>query len=923
MEQEIRSNEERIFSYLKEECKRQHSLSGEVRGLTTLEISKGTHIQRANTSSKLNKLYREGRIVKRRGKPVMYQIDPGQLLIDKRPQPKASNFDMLIGSEGSLKGSIQQAKAAILYPPTGLHSLILGPTGVGKTMFAELMYKFAYENGVIETKAPFIAFNCADYSNNPQLLLGHLFGAKKGAYTGATEDRAGIVEKADGGILFLDEVHRLPSEGQEMLFYLIDRGQYSPLGAVGDKKEANVLIICATTEDKDSVLLGTFLRRIPMVINLPSLKDRTYEERFKLVQDFFRLESKRIGKEIVVTSDVVKNLLLYNCTGNIGQLKSDIQLGCANAFLRCISGGEKKINIFLPDLPKNIREGILHYRHNRESVDKIISRDSKISFTAKESEVVIDCGDYTLPDNFYEVIESRIHELQSRGIDEEDINLIMSFDIDNYFKKYLNRFDKRINKRELSRVVNSSTIELVEHYLNFASEKLNRVFSSKVFYGLCLHLNSSIERIRKGAQIVNHNLNDIIETNPDEYAVAYHFAGIIGKKMNIRVPVEEVGFMAMFLSVDQMEAERNGVKPVVIIAMHGNSAASSITEVVNRIAGAENTFAYDMSLEINTKTAYAELSEVIRRNHRGGGVLLLVDMGSLGMMGELISDELGVKIRVIDMVTTLMAIDCSRKALTETNIDVIWEEMTSKSPQFMHYGNSAFREYKTKKDNIIITLCITGEGSALKLKHMIEDNVDLEGRNVHVIPLSISNQENIHLKVNKLSKEKNIIAIVGTVDPGIHGIPYVPVTELFLDKHYKRLKEFVNDIEQWTDLDNQPTVDAFYDQFFHAINKEIEGIDILEFSPYFKAFVNGISKDLKCGFDMDVISGLIFHMSSALEKFVAGMSGPECSRKKHIMENYADSFCIVKSHLSSIESQYQIAIPDDEICFLLSIIHRI
>jgi len=916
------NNEDRIYAFLRQSCEQQKEQHNEITGLTTQQVAEGTQIQRANVSSKLNKLYRDGRIIKRKGKPVVYQIDLSQVN-EKRALPKASNLDMLIGSEGSLKGSIQQAKAAILYPPAGLHSLILGPTGVGKTMFAELMYKFAYENGVIDTNAPFIAFNCADYSNNSQLLLSHLFGTKKGAFTGATEDRSGIVDKADGGILFLDEVHRLPSAGQEMLFYLIDRGQYSPLGAVGEKKEANVLIICATTEDKDSALLGTFLRRIPMVINLPSLRNRNYEERFKLIRDFFRLESKRIGKEIVVTSDVVKNLLLYNCSGNIGQLKSDIQLGCANAFLRCISGGEKKIKIFLPDFPKNIREGILHYKHNRESIDKIIPREAKLSFKAKEPEVIIDNGDYNLPDNFYEVIESRIHELQSRGIDEQDINLIMSFDVDNYFKKYINRFDKRINKRELSKIVNKSTIELVEQYLNFASEKLNRVFSSKVFYGLCLHLNASIERIRKNVQIVNHNFNEIVENYPEEYAIAYHFSGIIEKEMKIRIPVEEVGFMAMFLSVDQMEEERNGIKPVVIIAMHGNSAATSISEVVNRIVGAENTFAYDLSLDINTKTAYAELSEVIRRNHRGGGVLLLVDMGSLGMMAELISEELGIKIRVIDMVTTVTAMECSRKALTESNIDIIWDEIASKTPQLIQHDSSVFKEYKTKKDNIIITLCITGEGSALKLKHMIEENIDLEDRNVHVVPLSISNQENIHQKVNKLSKEKNIIAIVGTIDPGIHGISYIPVSELFLDGHYQGLKALVYGLDKTLDIHQPPAVDEFYDQFFMAINKEIEGIDIIAFSPYFKQFVNGISKELKCGFDMDVISGLIFHMSSAMEKIVAGIPGPICNRKDHIMQTYSNSFEVVRDHLRSIEEQYQVTIPDDEVCFLLSIIHCI
>ena len=66
-----------------------------------------------------------------------------------------------------------------------------------------------------------------------------MFGHVKGAFTGADTDKIGLVEKANGGILFLDEVHRLPPDGQEMLFYLMDKGEYNRLGD-GSKRKSNV-----------------------------------------------------------------------------------------------------------------------------------------------------------------------------------------------------------------------------------------------------------------------------------------------------------------------------------------------------------------------------------------------------------------------------------------------------------------------------------------------------------------------------------------------------------------------------------------------------------------------------------------------------------------------------------------------------------
>lgn len=209
--------------------------------VSAADVAELLQMDRANASRYLNDLFKEKRIDKLPGKPVFYQA---LKTMEKAPQQagtmQESAFGRLIGSEDSLKVSIQQAKAAILYPPNGLHSLILGRTGTGKSLFAECMYQFAKESETIPADAPFVSFNCADYAQNPQLLFGHIFGVIKGAYTGAEETREGLLKKADGGILFLDEIHRLPPEGQEMLFTFIDKGEFRPLGESANVHRAQV-----------------------------------------------------------------------------------------------------------------------------------------------------------------------------------------------------------------------------------------------------------------------------------------------------------------------------------------------------------------------------------------------------------------------------------------------------------------------------------------------------------------------------------------------------------------------------------------------------------------------------------------------------------------------------------------------------------
>jgi Transcriptional regulators containing an AAA-type ATPase domain and a DNA-binding domain len=906
----MKKSEDIIFNYLNDRCNEQKSEDkSKTIGCTTKEIADALSLQRTNVSAILNKLCDAGKIYKIKGKPIVYTVNLSE---ESEKSIKVNgSFDTLIGGNRSLKKCIQQAKAAILYPPNGLHTLLLGPTGVGKTMFAELMYKFTIEKEVLPYNSPFVSFNCADYANNPQLLLAHLFGCKKGAFTGADRDRLGLVDKANGGILFLDEVHRLPPEGQEMLFMLIDKGVYTPLGDIDKKKNSKVLIICATTEDVDVTLLSTFTRRIPITINVPALKDRTLDERFELICGFFKTESIRIGREITVSTNTIRALLLYNCSGNIGQLKSDIQLGCANAFLKFVSKGQKKIEVHSTDFSSNVRQGLVMYKQYSQRVDKIMKEDMKLSFNSKGTRLHFDSNYDLLPDNFYESIEKRIQELKDRGVEEEDINFIMSFDIKNYFNKYIGKFEQEVNKEELSKIVNDNIITIVENFLKTASEQLKRIFPTKVFYGLCLHVSSSVERILHHKKIVNHNLNEIIQKHAEEYGLALIIANKLEEEFNIKIPADEVGFIAMFLCIEEVDGDTVSNKPIIVVAMHGKSTASSMTEVANKLVGGNNVYAYDMSLDKKPKNAYEELKNLIIENHQGAGVMLLVDMGSLGMFGELITEETGIEIRAIDMVSTLLVIECARKSQTNNNIHQIVEEVKH-SISFLNSNNMSLTQtYIPSKDNIIITTCITGEGSAVKLKNMIEERINLSEKDIQVIAISANDKKEMYNTINVLSKGKKIIAVVGTVNPNIYDIPFIPTSELFLDSNYTRIKDIVKSIK---------TPEDIYKDIFEGLEKEIKELNISDFKPLCIKLIDTIREAITVDLDIYKVSGFILHLACAVVRLINKEQTSKCLRREEIKNTYSKEYADLKDGLLSIESFYNIEFLEDELCYMLMII---
>ncbi len=191
-----------------------------------------------------------------------------ELLAESDRQPEqADHFSLLTGHDGSLRKPIEQMKTALFYPNGGLPLLITGDSGTGKSYMAELMHEFAIARAA-GARCPFVSFNCAQYASNPELLAANLFGYVKGAFTGAQSDKAGAFEAANGGMLFLDEVHRP---------MLRDRRSCSPGWIVrrstgwGDRARLADFAAVGVCHHRrySQHFLTTFLRRIPIPLACP------------------------------------------------------------------------------------------------------------------------------------------------------------------------------------------------------------------------------------------------------------------------------------------------------------------------------------------------------------------------------------------------------------------------------------------------------------------------------------------------------------------------------------------------------------------------------------------------------------------------------------------------------------------------------
>jgi len=883
------------------------------KGMTAKEVAKEADITRSTASRYLNKLVKEGKMKKTNSRPVYYSIIKTKIIL------KSKKLDNIIGADKSLKVSVQQAKAAILYPPNGLHTLLLGETGVGKSMFAELMYNFAVEEEVISSDAPFIKFNCADYTDNPQLLMGQLFGVKKGAYTGAEKDSKGFIKNADGGILFLDEIHRLPPQGQEMLFTFIDNGFFRKLGDTDEIIEADVKIIAATTEPPGSYLLKTFQRRIPMVIELPALSDRSLIERFQLIKYFIKQEQKRIGKDIYIYKNALKSFLLYDCTNNIGQLKSDIQLACAKAFLNFKSKQKNKsscLKIGQEELPYHVKKGIMNLPNKREELDELIkNRGNLISFKENGSKTEQRQKDKKNKDyQFYDVIEDKMNTLEDNGLPQEEINQILNIDIEKHFKNYIGDLSANFKKSKIEKIVGEDIVSLVQEILDLAKNRLDRSYDEKIYYGLALHLKRSIARIRNDNKIYHPNLNEIRSEHSQEFITAMEIATIIDQKFSIKTSLDEIGYISMFLTEKPYNYGETDVNKVgILVVMHGKSTASSMTEVVNNLVGEEHAVAVDMPLEMSPNEAYKKAKAKAKEIDNGSGIIVMVDMGSLNSFGGMIAEETGIKTETITMVSTPTILEASRKAVLGDSFADIIESVNE-------IGGESYQqnfEVETERDNnlsssettnknlddfAIVTACYTGEGAARELKNIIENNLN-SNLSYRIINLSLMEDNNLEKEIKKLEKEYNILAVVSTMPLELESVPYISALDILGQDGIEKLSTKLKHEEMIFNIKT-----SLKDQFSNF--NSFKMVDDL------RTVINNIESRFKEELDFGVKIGIIIHMAYMLENAKKDGNRKQYEKLNEFITKNKNSFAVVNSEMERLESEYNLDITDDEKAYI-------
>ena len=265
----------------------------------------------------------------------------------------------IIGNSIGLNRALEKA---IQVAPTDISLLVTGESGVGKEVIPKIAHQLSHRK-----HSKFIAVNCGAIPEGT--IDSELFGHEKGAFTGATQTRAGYFEVADGGTIFLDEVGELPLTTQVRLLRVLENGEFIKVGSSKVQK-TNVRIVAATNVNmheaikKNKFREDLYYRLSTVEINLPPLRKRL-DDIHLLFRKFCSDFAQKYSMPTIKLNDEATHVLTnYSWAGNIRQLKNVAEQLSVLEENRLIS--KEVIKDYLPSTSENLPAVISGKSENSE-----------------------------------------------------------------------------------------------------------------------------------------------------------------------------------------------------------------------------------------------------------------------------------------------------------------------------------------------------------------------------------------------------------------------------------------------------------------------------------------------------------------------------------------------------------------------------
>ena len=619
-----------------------------------------------------------------------------------------------------------------------------------------------------------------------------------------------------------------------------------------------------------------------------------------------------------MTEDVVKALIGSVSFGNIGQLKSNVQLVCARGFLNHMQQDE--IEIDLDELPEGIRSGLMVLGNRRDELaelSKILEPTVRVQPNQNLNNIQSDS--YELPYNLYDIIGDKAALLKADGLDQEAINHFISTDINIHLKSFYKDHGFSFNAdNKLAEFVDPKIIEVTNQIYIMVKNALPYEFQQNFIYAMSLHISSFLKRINIGEERhTNDNIREMAIDFPVEYEVAKEVRKYIEEYFQVTIPDSEDYYLTVLLV--SLRANQASGRIGVVVAAHGNSTASSMVQVVQQLLDADNVRSVDMPLDMDPKTALSRIERMVQEVDEGSGTILLVDMGSLASFNSQIQRDTGIPVRTVDMVTTSLVLETVRKvSVLGTDLDMLYDSLKN----FRGYAEISMEktpEPTALRKKAILAICASGEGTAQRIKELIERSVS-KRQDVELTVLALSVLE-LEKELPKLIENYQVIATTGITDPQI-AAPFIPL-ERFIDQNIELILDQLLLEAELDETEEVPlseetakqTCVKFIEQNFTFIN----GTKLID--PLWN-FSDQVSEKLSIenhGYSFKI--NLVLHTVGMIERILLNEPlNVESDELEKAMED--PLFSSIQQLLSPLEKTIRFETPSSEVYYSLKLIRN-
>ncbi len=653
-------------------------------GLTASDLAGETGLDRANVSKELNRLYHQGLVVKCQGKPTIFLHQgvlaarfpgvfiPGTIpcgesltgfLLGLSSSPAArqgvpDSLEAVIGAKGSMKKAVLQAKAAISYPPCGIHTLILGSAGIGKQRFARTIFEYAQARGLTAPDGKFVVFNCQDYSGSPQLLMAHIFGYGKNYLPGADKGRHGLIEQARGGIFCLDGVHKLSPKVQELLITLIEKNTFSRMGESSITRQGELMIVATSTEPADSPSIQRFVRNMPILIRLPDLSERSPGELLEHLVMFFGRESQRIRLPFRIHKDVLACMVQAPYPGQIGEVKGCVKGICSMAYLEHITGisPSSEMEISYRHLPLSITEAVAPGSEKALQIRALFNRlrDDYVQFSPDGPAEPAIAGEYDMNVRVEPELPPSREPLQIS-------------DVGSYISRCMDRIQSggAFSIDQVRACFPDGLCRTVETVLEGCPPYSGVLENPRLYYGFMLHLYNALRRQKEHIppSFSAPEPKDIRHTNPREYDTALKLREALNQSEQISLPDSELSFMAMYLYLAANWKADGHVHFLVVF--HGDGVSRGISAYLNSVVRQQLVWGVDCGPGTSLEEVLNQAKMLAREADQGAGILIFGDTEPFTSLHAHLAQVTGIRAETIGDASMSLMLRLVRRAAEE------------------------------------------------------------------------------------------------------------------------------------------------------------------------------------------------------------------------------------------------------------------